>query len=228
MVTIRSLSEELKSLGLVAESAPAVSETPAKAAPVVDDAKVLARKQEARKMRTRIEGLKDSFAPKAVVAESKEPKKAVEANKSRIQSLFEELETLTNESVEAPSAKASRIMGDVLEIAQAIMKKYGSHEEVKEVFEALTGAANALNGRLTEMQASDTEREVKKVVAELVESLEWLLEEFEEVKKFPLQGEKAKPDDRSGKGGEPGGTEKLPAQVGAGSPVGDKPKAEKA
>jgi chromosome segregation ATPase len=226
MVTIRSLSEELKSLGLVAESAPAVSETPAKAAPVVDAAKVLARKQEARKMRTRIEGLKDGFATKAAVVESKEPK--AEANKTRIQSLFEELETLTQESVEAPSAKASRIMGDVLEIAQAIMKKYGSHEEVKEVFEALTGAAQALNGRLTEMQASDTEREVKKVVAELVESLEWLLEEFEEVKKLPLQGEKAKPDDRSGKGGEPGGTEKLPAQVGAGSPVGDKPKAEKA
>lgn len=225
MVTIRSLGEELKLLGLLQESAPAVIETPA--APAVDAKRLLARKQEARKIRTRIEGLKSGFAPKkAVVAEAKSPSTE---NKTRIQSLFEELESLTGEQTEASGSKASRIMGDVLEIAQAIMKKYGSHDEVREVFEALTGAAEALTGRLTEMQATDAEREVKKVVAELVESLEWLLEEFENVTKMPLQGgDKAKPEDRSGKGGEPGGTEELPKQVGAGSPIGDKPKAEKA
>jgi len=225
MVTIRSLGEELRSLGLLQESAPAVVETPA--APAVDAKKLLARKQEARKIRTRIEGLQSGFAAvkPAVIAEAKSPSTA---NKTRIQSLFEELESLTGEQTEASGTKASRIMGDVLEIAQAIMKKYGSHDEVKEVFEALTGAAQALTGRLTEMQSGDAEREVKKVVAELVESLEWLLEEFENVTKMPLQGgDKAKPDDRSGKGGEPGGTEELPAQVGAKSPVGDKPQPEK-
>ena len=172
-------------------------------------------------------GLTSSLAPKraAVVAESKSPSTA---NKTRIQILFEELESLTGEQAEKTGSKASRIMGDVMEIAQAIMKKYGSHDEVKEVFEALIGASEALSGRLTEMQDNDAEREVKKVVAELVESLEWLLEEFENVTKFPLQGgDKAKPEDRSGKGGEPGGTEKLPKQDGAGSPIGDKVQPEK-
>lgn len=225
MVTIRSLSEELQCLGLLQGSAPAVIETPA--APAVDEKKLLARKQEARKIRTRIESLSTGFTAKKPVALA-EAKSPAAANKTRIQSLFEELESLTGEQTEASGSKASRIMGDVLEIAQAIMKKYGQHAEVKEVFEALTGAATTLNGRLTEMQEGDTEREVKKVVAELVESLEWLLEEFENVTKFPLQGgDKAKPDDRSGKGGEPGGTEELPKQVGSKSPVGDKPQPEK-
>lgn len=226
MVTIRSLSEELQCLGLLQGSAPAVVETPA--APAVDAKRILARKQEARKIRTRVESLQASFAPKAAAAPISEAKSPSAANKTRIQSLFEELESLTGEQTEASGSKASRIMGDVLEIAQAIMKKYGQHAEVKEVFEAITGAANTLNGRLTEMQEGDTEREVKKVVAELVESLEWLLEEFENVTKFPLQGgDKAKPEDRSGKGGEPAGTEELPKQVGAKSPVGDKPQPEK-
>lgn len=225
MVTIRSLGEELRSLGLLQESAPAVVETPA--APVVSAGRILARKQAARKIRTRIESLQVGGKPKAsaTIAESKSPSTA---NKTRIQSLFEELESLTGEQTEASGSKASRIMGDVLEIAQAIMKKYGSHDEVKEVFEALTGAAQALSGRLTEMQSGDAEREVKKVVAELVESLEWLLEEFENVTALPLQGgDKAKPDDRKGQGGEPGGTEGLPAQAGSKSPVGDKPQPEK-
>jgi len=215
MVQIKSLREELKSLGLLTESVQAPA--PTEPAPKADGKKVMERKQDARKMRTRIESLTKTYSTKAVkkVEESKKDPK------SRIKKLMEELEDLTGEPTEPEGDKAARIMKDVQEIAGAVMKKYGDHDEVKEVFGALGEAAEALTRRMAEaeMPEPEAEKEVKKVVAELVDALEWLLEEFEPVEPGALNyGKPGDPDAPEQHGGE-GSTEPLPAQPGAGAPV---------
>lgn len=208
MVTIRPLVEELKSLGLIQEERTQTTPTAERK---------VERRSRLDEVRRTVENLRRSYrTSRRALSEMKDPKE-------RIRRLFEELEELVDEPVEPEGEKSKRIMKDVGEIAEAILRKYGKHEEVREVFEMIKDTATALGNRLVEMDDATSEKEVRKVVSAMVDALEWLLEEFEPVTSKPLQyGDPESPGERRASQ-EPDRPEEvppeLPPQPGAGSPV---------